>query len=155
MSIDFGNRSTTHVLASKDQFCFKRIRGSERSGSKSTTGCSRDMMMTRRFSGLQILTDRPAHASPHPVFDRMRFLFTMSDIEDRKGRRRTKSLSPAIRPSSRQALARSTKLINCIGKDRKRFNLLDTSSKPRGPDLVEPDGIEPTPSCLQSTRSPN
>ena len=48
----------------------------------------------------------------------MRFLFTMSEIEGRKERRRTGSLSPAIRPSSRRALARSTKLINCIGKDR-------------------------------------
>jgi hypothetical protein len=54
---------------------------------------------------LQILTDRPAYASPHPVFDRMRFLFTMSEIEDRKERRRTGILfaghSAFVTPSAR------------------------------------------------------
>ena len=92
-------------------------------------------MMTRRLSAFGSSRTFRLHVSPHPAFDRMRFLFTMSEIEGRKERRRIRSSSPAIRPSSRQALARSTKLINRIGKDRKRFNLLDTSSRPCGPDL--------------------
>jgi hypothetical protein len=35
--------------------------------------------------------------------------------------------------------------------------LIDSGRVPRAPPrlLVEPDGIEPTTSCLQSTRSPN
>jgi hypothetical protein len=74
--------------------------------------------MTRRLAALRSSRIVRLHASPHPAFDRMRFLFTMSEIEGRKEQRRRDSLSPAIRPSSRQALARSTKLINCIGKDR-------------------------------------
>jgi hypothetical protein len=45
-----------------------------------------DWLLDRRdddaaYSRPQILTDRPANASPHPAFDRMRFLFTMSEIE--------------------------------------------------------------------------
>ena len=46
-------------------------------------------MMTRRLSALGSSRTFRLHASPHPVFDRMRFLFTMSEIEDRKERRRT------------------------------------------------------------------
>jgi len=46
-------------------------------------------MMTRRLSALGSSRIFRLHASPHPVFDRMRFLFTMSEIEDRKERRRT------------------------------------------------------------------
>jgi hypothetical protein len=74
--------------------------------------------MTRRFSAFRSSRTFRLHVSPHPAFDRMRFLFTMSEIEGRKERRRIEIPSPAVRPSSRQALARSTKLINCIGKDR-------------------------------------
>src|ERR1700722_19339220 len=85
----------TRSLTCKDQFCFKRIRGSERSGSKPTTGCSRDKMMTRRLSVRSSRTFR-LHASPHPAFDRMRFLFTMSEIEDRK--ERLKDWNPVRRP---------------------------------------------------------
>ena len=32
----------------------------------------------------QVFTDLSAYASPHPAFDRMRFLFTMSEIEGHK-----------------------------------------------------------------------
>jgi hypothetical protein len=41
-------------------------------------------MMTRRFFALRSSRTFRLHASPHPAFDRMRFLFTMSEIEDRK-----------------------------------------------------------------------
>ena len=112
-------------------------------------------MMTRRLAALGSSRTFRLHASPHPAFDRMRFLFTMSEIEDRKERRRTESFSPAIRPSSRQALTRSTKLINCIGKDRNASICSTRRQDPAAQTLVEPDGIEPTTSCLQSTRSPN
>ena len=89
-------------------------------------------MRARRRLRLRVLTDLSAYASPHPAFDRMRFLFTMSEIESRTERRRTEILSPAIRPSSRQALARSTKLINRIGKDRKHFRWLPARRGPQG-----------------------
>ena len=45
-------------------------------------------MMTRRLSAFRSSRTFQLHASPHPAFDRMRFLFTMSEIEDRKERRR-------------------------------------------------------------------
>jgi hypothetical protein len=46
-------------------------------------------MMTRRLAALGSSRTFRLHVSPHPAFDRMRFLFTMSEIEDRKERRRT------------------------------------------------------------------
>jgi hypothetical protein len=46
-------------------------------------------MMTRRLSAFRPSRALRLHVSPHPAFDRMRFLFTMSEIEDRKERRRT------------------------------------------------------------------
>jgi hypothetical protein len=74
-------------------------------------------MMTRRLAALGSSRTFRLHASPHPAFDRMRFLFTMSEIEGQKERRRIEILLAGIWPSLRSALARSTKLINCIGKD--------------------------------------
>ncbi len=60
-------------------------------------------------------------------------------------------------PSSRRALRRSRnlaafKLISSseAALSRRRFHIGRIQ-----PNLVEPDGIEPTTSCLQSTRSPN
>ena len=65
----------------------------------------------------------------------MRFLFTMSEIEDRKERRRTDILvaghSAFVTPSAR-ALNETDKLHR---KGQERFNLLDTSSRPGGPDF--------------------
>ena len=49
-------------------------------------------MMTRRLAALGSSRTFRLHVSPHPAFDRMRFLFTMSEIEDRKERRRTEIL---------------------------------------------------------------
>jgi hypothetical protein len=49
-------------------------------------------MMTRRLSASRPSRTFQLHASPHPAFDRMRFLFTMSEIEDRKERRRIEIL---------------------------------------------------------------
>ena len=76
-------------------------------------------MMTRRLAALGSSRTFRLHVSPHPAFDRMRFLFTMSEIEAGRNDGGLESHSPAIRPSSRSALARSTKLINRIGKDRR------------------------------------
>ena len=88
----------------------------------------------------------------HPA-NRMRFLFTMSScqrtvirqiaqstlsLEDRASRR-------AIQPSRETAIF---KLIYFIGKP-------PIGNLRRASNLVEPDGIEPTTSCLQSTRSPS
>ena len=91
--------------------------------------------MTRRLSALGSSRTFRLHASPHPAFDRMRFLFTMSEIEDRKKRRRTGILlaghSAFVTPSAR-ALNETDKLHR---KGQERFNLLDTSSRPGGPDF--------------------
>ena len=46
-------------------------------------------MMTRRLAALGSSRTFRLHVSPHPAFDRMRFLFTMSEIEGQKERRRT------------------------------------------------------------------
>ena len=46
-------------------------------------------MMARRLAALESSRIFRLHASPHPAFDRMRFLFTMSEIEGQKERRRT------------------------------------------------------------------
>jgi hypothetical protein len=101
--------------------------------------------MTRRLSALRSSRTFRLHASPHPAFDRMRFLFTMSEIEGRKERRRTEILfagrSAFVTPSA-SALNETDK------SHRKDWEVAVQT-------LVEPDGIEPTTSCLQSTRSPN
>ena len=68
-----------------------------------------------------------ARAGPKDRRDRICFLFTMTDNTHRRMKRLTRNSS----------------------KD-------DERPKPPAPRrLVEPDGIEPTTSCLQSTRSPN
>ena len=91
--------------------------------------------MTRRLSALGSSRIFRLHASPHPVFDRMRFLFTMSEIEDRKERRRTDILvaghSAFVTPSA-YALNETDKSHR---KGQERLNLLDTSSRPTGPDF--------------------
>ena len=111
--------------------------------------------MTRRLSALGSSRTFRLHASPHPVFDRMRFLFTMSEIEDRKERRRTDILvaghSAFVTPSA-YALNETD---NHIGKDRSASICSTLRQGHAAQTLVEPDGIEPTTSCLQSTRSPN
>jgi hypothetical protein len=65
----------------------------------------------------------------------MRFLFTMSEIEDRKERRRTEiplaDRSAFVTPSA-FALNETDKSHR---KDWKRFHRLDPSSRPQGPDL--------------------
>ena len=83
-----------------------------------------------------------------PALDRMRFLFTMSDIQ-RTGRRRITILAPAFSLlNARTQRQGETDQIASEGKPPRRLR--------RPPQvLVEPDGIEPTTSCLQSTRSPN
>ena len=62
-------------------------------------------MMTRRLSAFRSSRIFRLHVSSHPVFDRMRFLFTMSEIEDRKERQRTEILvadhSAFVTPSAR------------------------------------------------------
>jgi hypothetical protein len=111
--------------------------------------------MARRLAALESSRIFRLHASPHPAFDRMRFLFTMSEIEGRKNGAGLESCSPANQPSSRQALSRSTKLINHIGRIRSASTCSTLRQDLEAQTLVEPDGIEPTTSCLQSTRSPN
>ena len=42
-------------------------------------------MMARRLAALGSSRIFRLHVSPHPAFDRMRFLFTMSEIEGQNG----------------------------------------------------------------------
>ena len=86
----------------------------------------------------------------------MRFLFTMSEIEGRKDRRRIEILSAgqsAFVTSSARAPNETDE------SHRKRIGALPSArhvvEAKEAQTLVEPDGIEPTTSCLQSTRSPN
>src|SRR3984957_8367094 len=67
----------------------------------------------------RILTDRPAaRLAPSGLRPNTLPLHNVRDRGPERNGGGLESCSPAIRPSSRQALARSTKLINCIGKDR-------------------------------------
>jgi hypothetical protein len=150
----------------KDQFCFKRIRGSWRSAT-----WTRDWLLDGRRG-----TDGRGRINPssdfrHPASDnRMRFLFTMSDIggggTDDRGHQ--SSRRPSRLPSAR-ALSRpdETDLLHRKGLEpedanpRRRGHPISVVRPPPpedgtpSPRLVELDGIEPTTSCLQSTRSPN
>ena len=158
------NRTTNALLARKDQFCFKRIRD--------PSGQAQDPRLVLEGSDVRDgpvaehgLTASHDVVSPHPALDRMRFLFTMSDIErswPASGQRTFRSTLPseaARRPSPLESSPERTKLI--ISSERIRIvsaspvgnrRLAIRRSRQR---LVEPDGIEPTTSCLQSTRSPN
>ena len=80
----------------------------------------------------------------------MRFLFTMSSYQRTAAGRIAQSTVSIEDPASRRAIQLSRepaifKLIYFIGY----------SDDPHKLNLVELDGIEPTASCLQSTRSPN
>jgi hypothetical protein len=109
----------------KDQFCFKRIR--EPAVKLGLTTEMLDKAATARPD--LIFRSNPL---PAPALDRMRFLFTMSDNPRHTRQRRAAKL-----------LFQRTKSAS-LGHRRLTINR-----------LVEPDGIEPTTSCLQSTRSPN
>jgi hypothetical protein len=91
--------------------------------------------------------------------NRMRFLFTMSEIEGRRtddGERiRSRRPSGLLLRQSAHALDETDQ--NCIRKDVRAGGHAPSVLRRPAPvvRLVEPDGIEPTTSCLQSTRSPN
>jgi hypothetical protein len=105
--------------------------------------------MTRRLAALGSSRIFRLHVSPHPVFDRMRFLFTMSDIERLAGARLPSTFSKRQAPRKRN-------LFKSHRKDRAPPpHVLNRCQDLTVKTLVEPDGIEPTTSCLQSTRSPN
>ena len=155
----------------KDQFCFKRTRD--------PCGQAKDHDWYARDRTTTIRAGKPfGHHVPRPSrlkarlaadliapsgLDRMRFLFTMS-------KSRTLPLSKRDARPSRQpvpmgqdrldALRRKLPLKGASGAKRNGY-ASDLSSKSLRPPrrgkrrLVEPDGIEPTTSCLQSTRSPN
>ena len=112
-------------------------------------------MTTRRFFRLEVLTDlsasrlAPSGLRPNALpLHNVRDPKTKRTAEDRHPRR---GHSAFFTPS---AFALD-KLIDRTGKDRSAITR-STSDETLGPKaLVEPDGIEPTTSCLQSTRSPN
>jgi hypothetical protein len=112
-------------------------------------------MMTRRFSAFRSSRTFRLHVSPHPAFDRMRFLFTMSEIKDRTERRRTEILVAG----HSAFVTLSAHALNETDKSHREDRIASICSiirqDPKARTLVEPDGIEPTTSCLQSTRSPN
>ena len=91
--------------------------------------------MTRRLSAFG--SSRPSAARLAPSGPRPNAL-PLHNVRYRRPERTTEDrnrLSPAVRPSSRQALARPTKLINCIGRIRERLESRSTLRRNRGLDL--------------------
>ena len=150
-----GRRASIPSPIRKDQFCFKHIRDL----------CGQAQITTGMLSApssamdLEFLPDR----APFSGRDRICFLFTMSDCS-------RATAQPTSRPGYRIPLeAASRRLSSKIAAPPSLAALADRndpqtdiSSEAPSPDgansrtyLVEPDGIEPTTSCLQSTRSPN
>jgi hypothetical protein len=76
----FGNRQGP-TLFSIEKTSFASNASGNPSGQAlgSTTGCSKGKMSTKRLAQNEP-HGSPRGASPHPALDRMRFLFTMSDI---------------------------------------------------------------------------
>jgi hypothetical protein len=63
-----------------------------------------------------------------------------------------------VRLHPQNALRRRMNLLydfNRVPRPQQTLSGLETEPLIHDPCLVEPDGIEPTTSCLQSTRSPN
>ena len=91
--------------------------------------------MTRRLSAFRSSRTFRLHVSPHPAFDRMRFLFTMSEIEGQKTRRRIEILFAgrlAFVTLSALALNETDKSYR---KDRKRLSSARHPSTPQGANL--------------------
>ena len=90
---------------------------------------------------------------------RMRFLFTMSDTLRRDGGRpRTDTPRPASSAHSPEGRAKRLPAKPDLASEIFELGPPKPFSPPLSSvlrHLVEPDGIEPTTSCLQSTRSPN
>ena len=78
--------------------------------------------------------------------------------------KRSKTFQSTFPPKRRDRRSRKTKLIKSHRKRTEEDAKPGLTGSPKAevhkarrldPKLVEPDGIEPTTSCLQSTRSPN
>ena len=151
-------RSGERSLARKDQFCFKRIRRFLRSSSNLRLVLEGP---NSRANQNPAMTSRPARASlsPHPALDRMRFLFTMSEIESRPTRRGEAALDDDLPSSAPRLNAAHASSKDRTDKSHRTIRIdprfASRNRRPLPEALVEPDGIEPTTSCLQSTRSPN
>jgi hypothetical protein len=101
----------------------------------------------------------PISAERHPITECASS--SRCQISRDGGWTRENRVLPPTFPASQtpKRLSRSTKLIFRIGRagssqggEPARTELISVIGRPK---LVEPDGIEPTTSCLQSTRSPN
>ena len=111
--------------------------------------------MTRRHFAFGLSRTRRRHASPHPALDRMRFLFTMSDIERPAASRKARLISTLPSREPRLESETDQNRIKRIGAPPPGGFLTSVLLAVHLRTVVEPDGIEPTTSCLQSTRSPN
>ena len=160
----------------KDQFCFKHIRDpAVRRGSRLV--CCRSQTTDDDDPRRGLAAPPKSRHSRLRCRNRMRFLFTMSVETNRRQTTRAgfhvrlgriDRLSSKIPPRRRalQPSRRNSRSSNSIfhrnappvtpTDDR---NSADEPCPPTPSSairhLVEPDGIEPTTSCLQSTRSPN
>jgi hypothetical protein len=93
----------------------------------------------------------------------MRFLFTMSDFfQDDEAKLQTRISHPASKPLIASLIEDQSNPPNLAALADQNDLQTDISSGAHpmtsalhSDILVEPDGIEPTTSCLQSTRSPN
>ena len=148
-----------HTLARKDQFCFKRIRGSWRSAKGSTTGA----YQTTENRGQRADIIRPLlSVIRHPITEcASSSQCQISKRHDPSGAKafQRRPLDDNAAAHRRSRLLKGAKPIK-IASERTdgstpNQEALDRRSIPRFAPLVEPDGIEPTTSCLQSTRSPN
>ena len=154
----FGSLFRSIFTIRKDQFCFKRIRESKRSGL-----WIHDWLLTRTQGSANRDRSYPFSVLCHPSSgNRMRFLFTMSEIrrqrtEDR-GRMKSKADRSVFLDARKRMRRVSSETDESHRKEPNRGRRARTLSVLRRlvsvVRLVEPDGIEPTTSCLQSTRSP-
>ncbi len=120
-------------------------------------------MLLRHLITLMIDVRRPsrdnAHNQKDHVFGSLRRRLCLPNTPDLRARSRPRWSprlgSSAVRciPSSRFQTSRTAEAAR---EAPRQFPKMRFGLAPQEPEaLVEPDGIEPTTSCLQSTRSPN
>ena len=152
-----GRRASIHFPIRKDQFCFKHIR--DLCGqAQITTGML--SFQIRRWARNYSRAGRRLWARPDmlPLHD-VRFLQRGRQSNSRPGYRiPLKPLAPPLIEDRRSAEPfgprKTIDLQTDISSERHPCGASAASAQISN-FLVEPDGIEPTTSCLQSTRSPN
>ena len=140
------NSSTGWSLIRKTSLSSDRsdgVRSSSRHKHRSTTASHAPYRHDER-SRSNARRLRIDHDLRHDRLSERSYLFTMSDI------------SQSSRAHTYGFAARTHEARNCFSTDERWFRRASVfESLEARSRLVEPDGIEPTTSCLQSRRSPN